>query len=116
MSDLEKKKLECCKINGFSVDKVNELHRWNKSFYQMDIVMKPQWFHSAAAIIMLHLNPSLVGKDSFYNKVKPNEAYYVQIAKDILNSDGDGVSFLTHISQIPSKIIVDDHNKVILDT
>lgn len=108
---MDAKKLECVIINGFPANKINELHRWNRSSNTIDIVMKPQWFHSAAAIIILHLNPSLVNEKSFYNDVKLNEAYYIQIAKDVLASDEDGALFLKNLSQISEAIIIDDHNK-----
>lgn len=111
--DLSFKKLKCCFVNGFTADKSEILHPWNQRLDKIELIKKPQWFHSAAAIILLYEFPSMRPIESFYNAVLKSEKEYVEIAKDVLRSDPDGIFFLENLQAQKQKRlrIVDTHSE-----
>lgn len=109
---MEDQKLECVLLNGFSVSASEKLYRWKNPTSGSDVVMKPQWFHSAGAILMLHKYPSIAPETSFRSRLHLNELYFIKIAREILMSDEDGIAFLKYLDTPSDReiIIIDDAN------
>ncbi len=110
---LEKKREVVCALNGMPDPEV--LSRWMGK--DKIVILKPQYIHSAAAILILYTFPEFrCNKEpSWYDmlirhKVE-QEAY--QVATDVLNADEDGQYFLTRqLNEFGQKcIMMDDHNQ-----
>lgn len=116
--ELDLKKNICVLVNGQSANRDKEL-RWNRSYdpSKLDLVMKPQCFHSAASTFLLLKYPKLRKSDSFIKVVIASklEDACLKIASDVLNDDVDGVSFLNNEERIFGDeaydfIIIDDRS------
>jgi hypothetical protein len=107
----------CCTISGMVHEKTYEPHKWVKNMGNPneEIVEKPQYFHSAAAIYLLITCPHLTGKDSFIKGINYKQLpLALKLALDILNTDEDGVEFIKSSNEMfVSKkefCIIDEHN------
>lgn len=117
---LELKRTSCVLINGCS-STANESLRWNRSYDPniLDIILKPQYFHSAASIYLLIKYPHLRKSDSFIHIIINSglEEVCMKIACDVLNNDIDGVSFINNADYVFNNldvVIIDDLNHKIL--
>jgi hypothetical protein len=102
----------CILVNGQSKNENNSF-KWNRSISseKEDIVYKPQFFHSSAAIFMLIKYPHLRKNDSFINIIIESNLIEecLKIATDVLMSDKDGIDFVRN-----SDIIFNRENRIII--
>jgi hypothetical protein len=119
---LADKKIYCCALTGFSGETVDQLHKWNrniKPYGKIDIVMKPQYLHSAMAIYVLLKYPQYRPINSFVNMIIQNkgEATCLKIAIDVLQEDPDGANFVLNSDALLNSKdmnIVDEHNNKVV--
>jgi len=111
--DLFEKKKYCLLLSGFTVDKMEKMHRWNELG---TFIMKPQWFHSAMSIYILIKYPQFRTKTSFIQSIlqenKTDEVF--QMAIDVITSDENGMASIDGLNRMFDThdiIIIDDHNK-----
>jgi hypothetical protein len=100
---LNEKRSLCVLINGQSQNSQNK-SKWNRSIStgELDIVYKPQFIHSAAAIFMLIKYPHLRKNDSFIDIVINSNLTKecLKIALDVLTVDDDCSDFITNSEKI----------------
>ena len=112
--NLDLKKKLCCEINGFYGKQIHELHPFNKSVTGMELVMKPQTFHSALSIYILLKYPQIRSENSFINLITDRraESVFMKLVTDVLSADDDGVDFIKscdpHLTGL--NIFIDEHN------
>lgn len=88
-------KKRCCLIaSGFTLDHFNTQHVFETRGDEINV--KYQWFHSAIAIYTLLSNPNSAPQKSFINAILSTgtEKIFINIARDVLNSDPDGVRYM----------------------
>ena len=111
----------CVYINGQSKNEFNSF-KWNRtpSSGKIDVVLKPQWIHSSAAIFMMIKYPHLRKDDSFIDIIIKSELMdeCLKIALDVLNSDEDCIDFVTNCDLIFNSghktIIIDETNDSVI--
>jgi hypothetical protein len=89
----------CVLVNGQSKNE-DKFFKWNRSQSsgREDIVYKPQFIHSGAAIFMLIKYPHMRTNDSFINIIIESDLMNecLKIALDVLTADEDCTDFVTN--------------------
>jgi len=116
------KRKTCILINGQSQNE-HISSKWNRSLDSdnPDIVFKPQFFHSSAAIFLLIKYPHFRPSNSFITIIIKSNLMdeCLKMATDVLMADLDGIDFVKNSDLLfsdPHKIrIVDEINNSVTD-
>lgn len=110
---IKQKGILCTLINGKPEIISTVKTEWNRSiiYGEIDIVMKPQYLHSAVAIYILIKYPEVRERhpDNFYEMISKSniEKECLKIAIDVLKSDNDGISFINNSDNLCSMKPID---------
>lgn len=115
LDTIHEKKIFLCQLFNFSEDKINDIHDFIEydEDYKMNIVKKPQWFHSAGGTYMILNNETFNNRLINYLIQNGYKNILIEICIEILKLDQYGERHIEIINSENIKTVIDQHNNKI---